>query len=166
MWLQCGCSFGAGSQVKSSVQSPRTQVHTKHMRYQHGKRVGSEHRRQAGRPHTCISFGGWNPSVHERQSTLGSTLVASSGRRQAGSCCRKSLSLGTRHFIFGARVRQRRRKQCRQIYICFSIYAKPLPLHHLSYQLLLATREHISKSSPACIPLESSTGQPPALPTM
>lgn len=160
------CSVAVLEQVKSSVQSPRIQVHTKRMRYRHGKRVGSEHRRQAGMPHTCISFGCWNPSVHGRENKLRSTLVASSGRRQAGSCCRKSLSLGTRHFIFGARVRQRRRKQCRQIYICFAICAKPLPLHHLSYQLLLATREHISKSSPACIPIESSTGQLPALPTM
>lgn len=61
---------------------------------------------------------------------------------QADSCHCKFHSLGTMYFIFGKREKQRRREQCRQIYICFSIYAKPLPLHHLSYQLFRATLEN------------------------
>lgn len=83
------------------------------------------------------------------QNKLKLTLVTSLGSAlwegvsQADSCHFKFHSRGTMHFIFGKRIKQRRREQCRQIYICFSIYAKPRPLHHLSYQLFRAAIEYI-----------------------
>lgn len=92
----------------------------------------------------CSYFGSLNPGVGRGQNKLKLTLVTSLGSvlwegvSQADSCHFKFHSRGTMHFIFGKRIKQRRREQCRQIYICFSIYAKPLPHHHLSYQLFRA----------------------------
>ena len=96
----------------------------------------------------CSYFGSLNPGVGRGQNKLKLTLVTSLGSvlwegvSQADSCHFKFHSRGTMHFIFGKRIKQRRREQCRQIYICFSIYAKPLPHHHLSYQLFRAAVEY------------------------
>ena len=87
--------------------------------------------------------------VGRGQNKLKLTLVTSLGSAlwegvsQADSCHFKFHSPGTMQFIFGKRIKQRRREQCRQIYICFSIYAKPRPLHHLSHQLFRAAIEYI-----------------------
>lgn len=105
---------------------------------------------QSDTPHKCSYFGSLNPGVVGRgQNKLKLTLVTSLGSAlwegvsQADSCHFKFHSPGTMHFIFGKRIKQRRREQCRQIYICFSIYAKPRPLHHLSHQLFRAATEYI-----------------------
>ena len=97
----------------------------------------------------CSYFGSLNPAVRRGQNKLKLTLVTSLGSAlwegvsQADSCHFKFHSLGTMCFIFGKRIKQRRGEQYRQIYICFSIYAKPRPLHRLGYQLFRAAIEYI-----------------------
>jgi hypothetical protein len=93
---------------------------------------------QCDTPCECGYFGSLNLSVHRGHNKRKLTLVTPSGSAfwervsQADSCHFEFHCLGTMHFIFGKREKQRRREHCRQIYICFSIYAKPLALHHLS----------------------------------
>lgn len=97
----------------------------------------------------CSYFGSLNLGVDRGPNKLKLTLVTSLGSAlwegvsQADSCHFKFHSLGTMRFIFGKRIKQRRGEQCRQIYICFSIYEKLLPLHGLSYQLFRAAVEYI-----------------------
>ena len=136
-------------QRATRVQDPRTSVPTRlgcHLQVCEQWAFEA----QSDTPHKCSYFGSLNPGVVGRgQNKLKLTLVTSLGSAlwegvsQADSCHFKFLSLGTMYFISGKRIKQRRREQCRQIYICFSIYAKPRPLHHLSYQLFRAAIEYI-----------------------